>query len=82
MTRLAASILLGLRVRYWIEFEDYNEAVEELSFLLSNTTGGSIDDIARDVIDFLFRCDGIAEVFAEDHALHEVIAKRLRKEVN
>ena len=82
MTRLAASILLGLRVRYWIEFEDYNEAVEELSFLLSSTTGGSIDDIARDVIDLLFRCDGIAEVFAEDDALHEVIAKRLRKEVN
>ena len=80
MNRLATSILLGMRVRRWIEFEDFNESVSELAYPLSRTDSTLHVDIARAVVDLLFACDGIAEVYADDETLIPYIVNRLMKE--
>jgi len=80
VNRLATSMLLGMRVRKWIEFEDFNESVAELAYLLSRTEATLHVDIATEVVDLLFRCDGIAEVYADDETLIRYIVNRLMKE--
>lgn len=80
MNRLATSILLGLRVRHWIEFEDFNESVAELAYMLSTTQSLSRDDIAREVVSLLYRCDGIAEIWEDDDKIAAYVANRLKKE--
>jgi hypothetical protein len=82
VNRLATSILLGLRLRRWIEFEDFNESVSELAYLLQNTQALGPDDIAREVCELLFRCDGIGEVWCDDDLIVAYVAQRMRKEAN
>jgi hypothetical protein len=80
VNRLASSMLLGMRVRRWIEFEDFNESVSELAYLLSRTDSTLHVDIAHEVVTLLFTCDGIAEVYADDETLIRYIVNRLMKE--
>ena len=80
MNRLATSILLGLRLRKWIEFEDFNESVSELAYVLSTTQMLSHEDIALEVVSFLYRCDGIAEIWNDDDRIAAYVANRLKKE--
>lgn len=79
MNRLATSILLGLGRRRWIEFEDFRESVSEVAYLLEHTIALSRDDIAREVCELLFRCDGIGEVWCDDDLIVAYVAQRLQK---
>lgn len=82
MTDMASSLLLGMRIRKYIEFEDFNEARDELQYLITRSAYKFPEEIVEEIINLLFSCDGIAEVFADDETLADYLRRAMLRWTN
>jgi hypothetical protein len=79
---MASSLLLGMRIRKYIEFEDFNEARDELQYLITRSAYKFPEEIVEEIINLLFSCDGIAEVFADDETLADYLRRAMLRWTN
>jgi hypothetical protein len=82
VTDMASSLLLGMRIRKYIEFEDFNEARDELQYLITRSAYKFPEEIVEEIINLLFSCDGIAEVFADDETLADYLRRAMLRWTN
>ena len=82
MKDMASSLLIGMRMRKYIEFEDFNEAHDELNYVLTRSAYKFPEEIVEDIIHYLFSCDGIAEVYADDETLSDYLRRAMLRWFN